>query len=111
MKLSIDGQLRLAAQAAFATGLAAASFQVFAQDATAAPAPVVAEAPAAAETAVVADATLPVEALPAAAAPADAPAEKAVQLEKVRITGSRVVIPGAVSSSPIVTVRAEEFSL
>ena len=37
--------------------------------------------------------------------------EKPVQLEAVRVTGTRIAIPGATSSSPIVTVRAEEFSL
>ncbi len=29
----------------------------------------------------------------------------------MRVTGSRIVVPGAVSASPIVTVRAEEFAL
>ena len=39
-----------------------------------------------------------------------AASEQSVKLEAVRVTGSRVVVPGATSSSPIVTVRAEEFS-
>ena len=46
----------------------------------------------------------------APAAPAQS-GDQPVQLEAVRVTGSRVVIPGATSASPIITVRAEEFSL
>lgn len=56
--------------------------------------------------------TAPAE--PAAAAPETTPKkadDKSVQLEAVRVTGSRIVIPGATSASPIVTVRAEEFNL
>ncbi len=44
---------------------------------------------------------------PATTAKAD---DGSVKLEAVRVTGSRIVVPGAVSSSPIVTVRAEEFA-
>lgn len=49
-----------------------------------------------------------------AAAPETAPKkadDKSVKLEAVRVTGSRIVIPGATSTSPITTVRAEEFGL
>jgi hypothetical protein len=66
MKLSIDGRLRKAAQAAFAGGLAVASFSVAAQEAAPAPTPVEA-APAAAQPA-------PAAAAPAAAEPAAASA-------------------------------------
>lgn len=46
-----------------------------------------------------------------AAGAAPASDGKAVKLEAVKVTGSRIQIPGATSASPIVTVRAEEFSL
>ena len=51
MKLSIDGRLRTAVQAAFVTGLATASFSLVAQEPVPAPAPVEAQAPAAAPAA------------------------------------------------------------
>ena len=81
-----------------AIGMMSAASAAMAQEASAPPAaaPEVAAEPAA-ET--------------AAAAPEAVADSKSVKLEAVRVTGSRVVVPGATSSSPIVTVRAEEFAL
>lgn len=86
-----------------AIGMMSAAPIAFAQEAVAAPADAPTEAPAAEA----------VEAAPIAVSQAPAPADtgKSVKLEAVRVTGTRIVIPGATSSSPIVTVRAEEFNL
>ena len=113
MKLSIDGRLRKAAQAAFVTGLTAASFHVVAQE-TAQPVPVTvtasepAPAPAAAAEATPAETSIPVAALPEAPAVA-AKAEGAVKLDRVQVTGSRIRSPNLTSSSPRTTVSAVEI--
>lgn len=116
MKLSIDGLFRKAAHAAFASGLAAASFSVAAQDASGAVAiPPAETAPAAAPAAAPAEAQpAPVDTIavaePAPPAPV-ATSEKAVvsvELKKISVTGSRIKSPNLTSSSPITTVGAAE---
>lgn len=124
MKLSIDGRFRRAAQAAFVSGLAAAAFPAYSQDA-AVVAPVVTAAPAeaapqsapadtAAPTPVAAEApvveTIAVES--ASTTPPDAPAERsvtAIELKKITVTGSRLRSPNLQSVSPITTVGAAEI--
>lgn len=90
MKLSVDGCIRRSVYMAFAAGIAAVASPVIAQEG----------APAAS---VGAEASKSEE-----AAKAD---EKAIKLETVKVTGTRVSVPGATSASPIVTIRSEEFSL
>jgi len=132
MKLSIDGRLRTAVQAAFVTGLATASFSLAAQEAaqqpTAVEAPVAATAPVATEPSPAAAAPA-AEAAPAEAAAAPAPLETiaisteatapaapvtvektitSVELKKISVTGSRIKSPNLTSSSPITTVGAAE---
>jgi len=81
---------------ALAIGMMSASQCVFAQEVAPATPPVTPESTAA-------------EA-PVAEATSDKKAS-AVKLDAVRVTGTRTSVPGATSSSPIVTIRAEEFSL
>ena len=122
MKLSIDGRLRTAVQAAFVTGLATASFSLAAQEPAPAPVAVEASAPAAAPAAAepapvaaeAAPAPAPLETLavtPAVPAAATTTAEKtitSVELKKISVTGSRIKAPNLTSSSPITTVGAAE---
>jgi outer membrane receptor protein involved in Fe transport len=85
-----------------------AASSVFAQQ----EAPASAEPTAATEAAPAAEAVEPAStAATAEAAPAASDDKNSVRLEAVQVTGSRVVVPGATSSSPIVTIRAEEFVL
>lgn len=114
MKLSIDGRLRTAVQAAFVTGLATASFSLAAQE----PTPVEASAPVAepvATPAATESTAAPLETLavtPAVAAPAAPSATEkvvtSVELKKITVTGSRIKSPNLTSSSPITTVGAAE---
>lgn len=92
MNFSVNGQLRRAVYAAFASSLAGFGATAFAQDAAPAPVPP-AEAAAA----------LPIEALPAA--PAAAPAkEEAVKLERVQVTGSRIRRVDAEKALPVAII-------
>ncbi|MDO9451264.1 MAG: hypothetical protein Q7J29_00220, partial [Stagnimonas sp.] len=116
MKLSTEGRFRSAVQAAFVSGLAVASFAVFAQEPTpivVAPAesaaPVAPEAAAALAPATVD--TLPVAETSVSVASTTS-AEKSiatVELKKIAITGSRIKSPNLTSSSPITTVNSAEI--
>ncbi len=87
MKLSIDGLFRMAAQAAFVSGLATASFSAVAQGAaTAAPASEEATSP-------------PQKVKPIAT----------VELKKIAVTGSRIKSANLTSTSPITTVGSAEI--
>lgn len=111
MKLSIEGRFRKAAQAAFVSGLAVASFSALAQDAAtpvvATPAPVIApDAATPAATAPPPQAavdTLPIAAFASSGA-ANSKSEKLVKLEKVEVTGSRIRRVDAEGAQPIVTI-------
>lgn len=117
MKLSIDGLFRLAAQAAFVSGLAAASFVAVAQEASGAttappadtaPAPI--PAPDATALPPAAVDTLSVAAVPAPAAPSPVQEKSiaTVELKKISVTGSRIKSPNLNSTSPITTVGSAE---
>lgn len=96
MNFSVNGQLRRAVYAAFASSLAGLSANAFAQEpAAAAPAPV----PAVQETAP----TIPVDALPVAPEPVAAK-ESAVKLERVQVTGSRIRRVDAEGATPIISI-------
>lgn len=82
MKLSVDGCIRRSVYAAFAVGVASVSVPTFAQETIPAP-----------------------EAAPAAAKEEG----KAVKLEKVQVTGSRIRAPNLSSVSPITTVSSAEI--
>lgn len=95
MNFSVNGQLRRAVYAAFASSLAGLSVSAFAQESGAASAPIPPAQEAAGPTE-----TLLVQSLPAAS---EEPAtqEKAVKLQKVEVTGSRIRRSELESSSPV----------
>jgi len=101
VNFSVNGQLRRAVYAAFASSLAGLSANAFAQESGAAPAPV----PAVQETA----ATIPVDALPVAPEPVAAK-ESTVRLERVQVTGSRVRRAEFTSSDPISSFGQKEIT-
>lgn len=113
MKLNADAMMRLAVRVAFVAGVGAVAGPVAAQEASPTPIPAPAETPSSPDAAAPAApaepaAVLPVEAVsaPAAAAPSS---EKAINLDRVVVTGTRIKQANLTASSQLTLVGEKEF--